>query len=382
MTDRSVVLETAGCCFEEQTEMKDRWNMNRNSTLAVITGATGHIGNVLARTLVAQGRPVRAVVLPGEDLAPIQDVRLETVVADIRDSALLERAFAGADTVFHLAGLISISPGQVRLMHEVNVVGTRNAVQAALRARVRRLVYTSSVHAFVEPPGDTALSEATSIDPAHVLGDYGRSKARATHEVLAGVLQGLDAVLVFPSGVIGPYDFRVSEMGQLLLDFCRRRLGAWIDGAYDFADVRDVVQGLILAAEKGRRGGGYVLSGNVVTVREILNLLQELTGIQPPRVRLPYWFARLVSRFTPVYYRLAHRKPRFTTYSLDVLHSNCRMDCSRAQQELGYVCRPARESIADSLQWFRSAGMLPLPGTPTRPTFAPPARLEKGASRS
>lgn len=332
--------------------------MDRNSTLAVITGATGHIGNVLARTLAAQGRPVRAVVLPGEDLTPLQGIRLEAVSADIRDPAMLEKAFCGADTVFHLAGLISISPGQVKLMNEINVLGTRNVVQAALRARVRRLVYTSSVHAFVEPPRDAALSESTSIDPAHVLGDYGRSKARATHEVLAGVLQGLDAVLVFPSGVIGPFDFRVSEMGQLLLDFCRRRLNAWIDGAYDFADVRDVAQGLVLAAEKGRRGGGYVLSGSVITVREILNLLQELTGIKPPRVCLPYWFARAVSRFTPVYYRLARRKPRFTTYSLDVLHSNCRMDCSRANRELGYSCRPARESIADSLDWFRAAGML------------------------
>jgi len=363
--------------------MESGYHVDRKSTLAVVTGATGHIGNVLARALAAQGRPVRAVVLPWEDLTPIQDIRLETVVADVRDSAMLERAFAGADTVFHLAGLISISPGQVKLMNEVNVLGTRNVVRAALRTGVRRLVYTSSVHAFVEPPRDAALSESTAIDPARILGDYGRSKARATHEVLAGVLQGLDAVLVFPSGVIGPFDFRVSEMGQLMLDFVRGKLRAYIDGAYDFVDVRDVVQGLLLAAKEGRRGDGYLLSGSVITVQEILNLLQELTGIKPPQVCLPYWFARAVSRLTPVYYRLSRRKPRFTTYSLNVLHSNCRMDCSRACRELGYSHRPARESIADSLQWFRNAGMLPAFGSPAAPLFVPPAaRVEQDAARS
>jgi dihydroflavonol-4-reductase len=349
--------------------------MDSNSSLAVVTGATGHIGNVLCRTLAAQGRPVRAVVLPSEDLSPIQGIRLETLVADVRDPASLEQAFAGADTLFHLAGLISISPGQRRLMHNVNVLGTRNVVQAALKARVRRLVYTSSVHAFVAPPFDTATDESTLIDPFQALGDYDRSKAQATHEVMAGALQGLDAVMVFPSGVLGPYDFRVSEMGQLILDFVRRKLRAYIDGAYDFADVRDVAQGLVLAAEKGRRGQGYLLTGNVITVREILATLHELTGIRPPQVCLPYWFARAVSRLTPIYYRLNRQKPRFTTYSLDVLHSNSRMDCSKACRELGYAPRPARESIADSLEWFREAGMLPRLSLVPAPTAARPTSV-------
>jgi dihydroflavonol-4-reductase len=330
-----------------------------NRELVTITGATGHIGNVLARRLATEGRKVRALVLPGEDLTPIQGIPLEIIWGDVRDPGSLDQAFAGAGTVFHLAGLISISPGQRKLMHETNVLGTRNVCQAAIKARVRRLVYASSVHAFVESALATTLNESTAIDPTRALGDYGRSKARATQEVLAAALQGLSAVIVFPSGVIGPYDFKGSEMGQLVLDFVRRRLSAYIDGAYDFVDVRDVADGLVLAAEKGRVGEGYLLTGHIISVRSILETLHELTGIKLPRVRLPYWFARATSRLTPLYYRLNHRKPRFTTYSLDVLRSNCRMDCSKACQELGFTRRPVRESLADSLQWFREAGMLP-----------------------
>jgi dihydroflavonol-4-reductase len=330
-----------------------------NRELTAITGATGHIGNVLARRLAAEGRKLRALVLPGEDLTPIQGIPLEIIPGDVRDPGALDRAFAGAGLVFHLAGLISISPGRRKLMHEVNVLGTRNVCQAAIRARVRRLVYVSSVHAFVEPSLAATLNESAAIDPTHVLGDYGRSKARATQEVLAAALQGLDAVVVFPSGVVGPYDFKGSEMGQLVLDFVRRRLSAYIDGAYDFVDVRDVVEGLVLAAEKGRKGEGYLLTGHVVSVPDILELLHELTGIERPRIRLPYWFARVASRLTPLYYRLNRRKPRFTTYSLAVLRSNSRMDCAKACQELGFTRRPVRESLADSLRWFREAGMLP-----------------------
>jgi dihydroflavonol-4-reductase len=330
-----------------------------NRELVTITGATGHIGNALARRLATEGRKVRVLVLPGEDLTPIQGIPLEIIQGDVRDPDSLDRAFARAGLVFHLAGLISISPGQRKLMHEINVQGTRNVCQAAIRARVRRLVYASSVHALVEPSLAATLNESAAIDPVRVLGDYGRSKARATQEVLAAALQGLNAVIVFPSGVIGPYDFKGSEMGQLLLDFVQHRLSAYVDGEYDFVDVRDVVEGLVLAAEKGRKGEGYLLTGHVVSVRDILEILHGLTGIELPRVRLPYWLARAASRLTPLYYRLNSRKPRFTAYSLAVLRSNSRMDCSKACRELGFTRRPVRESLADSLQWFREAGMLP-----------------------
>lgn len=329
------------------------------AALTLVTGATGHIGNVLVRELLRQGRPVRTLLLPGEDATPLAGLAVERVVADVRDPGSLVPPFRGVGLVFHLAGLIAIVPGRGRLMNEINVVGTRNVVSAAIESGVRRLVYTSSVHAFTEPPPDRRTCEGTAIDPGSVLGAYGRSKARATHEVLAGMLRGLDAVIVFPSGVIGPYDFRRSEMGRLVIDFALGRLPAYVDGAYDFVDVRDVAQGLILAAEHGRKGEGYLLTGSVATVRGILDLLQELTGVPGPRLRLPYCLARLLALASPLCCRLTGRRPRFTTYSLQVLRSNPNMDCSKACREIGYTRRTIRESLADSLTWFRGAGMLP-----------------------
>lgn len=327
-----------------------------SSGVVAVTGATGHIGNVLVRTLTGLGWKVRVIIPPGEDTRSIEGLEVDHVAGDIRNRAGLERAFSGVDTVYHLAGLISISPGKRRLMHEVNVEGTRNVVQAARAAGVRRLVYTSSVHAFVEPQPGTPTCETTEIDPNRTLGDYAQSKARATREVRQAISEGLDAVIVFPSGVIGPYDYRRSEMGQLVLNFMTGRLPAYIDGEYDFVDVRDVVDGLLAAGTRGRAGEGYMLSGNRVSVEGLMHILQELSGRRRPRFKLPFRLAQFAAVFTPLYYRLTRAKPLFTSYSLQVLRSNCLMDNSKAGRELGFTPRPLRRTITDSIQWFREVG--------------------------
>jgi dihydroflavonol-4-reductase len=248
-------------------------------------------------------------------------------------------------------------------------MGARNVGQTCLKAGVRRLVYTSSVHALEEPPHGVPVCETTEFRPEVLDGDYAQSKARASIEILRCVEQGLDAVMVFPSGVIGPYDFRLSDMGQLFVDFARGRLKAYVDGAYDFVDVRDVVAGLLLAAEKGRRGEGYILSGERVAVKGLLNLLEQVTGVRSRARRLPMMFARFAARFAPAYYRLRRAKPRFTSYSLRVLASNCLMSHAKAARELGYAPRPLRESVRDTIEWLVAAGRLRL--KPSR--FAAPA---------
>jgi len=326
--------------------------------MIVVTGATGHIGNVLVRELLARGKPVRVVLPPNEDCAPIAGLTLERVTADVRDPESLVAAFAGADSVFHLAGIISISPGQARLMQQVNVIGVRNVVQACLKNRVRRLIYTCSVHAFAESRHGTAICETFEIDVSRVVGDYGKSKARGLAEMVNGMKQGLDTVIVFPSGVIGPNDYKGSEMGQLILDYARRKLPAYVDGEYDFVDVRDVAAGLIGAAERGRPGEGYILTGEIVPVREILSIMQSLTGIPPPGLKIPFWLARLAALFTPLHYRFTGAKPRFTSYSLHVLQSNCRFNNEKARRELGFNPRPLRQTIADTYNWFKETGRL------------------------
>ncbi|MFA5064091.1 MAG: SDR family oxidoreductase [Dehalococcoidia bacterium] len=319
----------------------------------VVTGATGHIGNVLVRELLAQGHSVRALVPPFENDLPIRGLDVDIIAADVCDAASLVAAFRGADAVFHLAGIIAITPGKEKLLQRVNVGGTRNVVNACLESGVGRLVYTSSIHAIQEPPEGIVINETFPVDPDNVLGPYARSKAMGTLEVRKGIEHGLNAVIVHPTGVIGPFDFRISEMGQLVLDFIRGKLRAYLDGAYDFADVRDVAHGLTLACSKGRRGESYILSGERVSIKRIMELLEETSGVKAPDFKVPAWLARTVGKLAPIYYRIARSKPLFTDYSVDVLRSNSVVTSEKARMELGYKPRSIHESICDSVAWFR-----------------------------
>ncbi|HEY3315032.1 MAG TPA: NAD-dependent epimerase/dehydratase family protein, partial [Bacillota bacterium] len=263
--------------------------LKRGKSMNVVTGATGHIGNTLVRALLSRDAKVRCLVLPSEGREPLAGLDIETAMGDVRDSGSLEAAFAGADVVYHLASVITLSPRQGRLLKAVNVGGAANVVEACRRTGVRRLVYVSSIHAIAEPPQGTVIDETMPIDPSRIHMAYGKSKAEATRIVLRAAGQGLDAVVVCPTGVIGPYDFRLSEMGRLFLTFAKRRLPAFVDGAYDFVDVRDVAEGLIAAADKGRTGEVYILSGELVTVRRLMGLLGGVTGTRAPRFLAPAW---------------------------------------------------------------------------------------------
>ena len=318
----------------------------------VVTGATGHIGNVLVRELLAKGENVRALVPPFENDLPIRGLNVDVMAGDVCDAASLNSAFQGADAVYHLAGIIAIIPGKDELLRRVNVEGTRNVVDACLAAGVGRLVYTSSIHAIQEPPEGITINETFPVDPDNVIGPYARSKAQATLEVRKGMERGLNAVIVHPTGVIGPFDFRISEMGQLVLDFIRGKLKAYLDGAYDFADVRDVAHGMTLACSKGRSGESYILSGERVSIKQIMDVLEETSGIKAPRFKVPAWLAHTAGKLAPVYYRIARTKPLFTDYSVDVLRSNSRVTSEKARVELGYKPRSVQESICDSVAWF------------------------------
>ncbi len=326
--------------------------------MIVVTGATGHIGNVLVRELLSSGQDVRAIVPTGEDATALDGLAVQVVEGDVRDMDSLTQAFEGSELVYHLAGIVAIVGGKRESLDEVNVQGTRNVVQACLITGVRRLIYTSSIHAIVEPPDGTVIDETLPVDPEGTMGDYARSKAQATLEVLNAVRQGLDAVIVCPSGVIGPYDYRPSEMGELFMNFALGRLKAYMDGAYDFVDVRDVVQGLMLASERGRSGETYILSGERISVPDLLSMLERITGARAPSLKVPVGLARTTAELARPYYRIAGRRPLFTPYSVYVLTSNSVTTYDKARRELGYAPRPIRQSIADAIQWFRDTGRL------------------------
>lgn len=321
--------------------------------MIVVTGATGHIGNVLIRELLAGGQEsIRAVIPPFEDASPIADLNIDVAMADVRDYDSLLLALKGAEYVYHLAGIVFIGSGRSKLLHEVNVKGTKNVVKACIDLSVKRLVYASSIHAFVEPPAGTPIIETKVFDAASVVGEYAKSKAAATIEVLKGIEQGLDAVIVHPTGVIGPYQYRLTHTGQLIADFTNGKLFAYVDGAYDFVDVRDVAKGLILACEKGQRGENYVLSGQRISVKEILDILEEETGIKAPKTKIPLRLAKLLCPLAEMYYSLTKQKPLLTAYSIHTLSSNSLTSHDKASRELGYTARPVRESIVDTVRWL------------------------------
>jgi dihydroflavonol-4-reductase len=325
----------------------------------VVTGATGLLGNVLVRTLVTQGSaPVRALVRPTSDRGPLAGLDVEFVTGDLQDRDSLVSAFAGADVVFHLAGTVSITRGGFRQLRETNVEGTLNVLSACKEAGVRRLVYCSSIHAFTVPPRGSCVTEDSPVDPARAAGAYDRTKAEATLAVREAVRHGMDAVMVHPTGVVGPYDYRPSNTGELVLQCARGRLGAYVTGAYNFVDVRDVANGIIAAASRGRAGEGYILAGHNVTVWELLKGIEAVTGTPAPRLRIPIRLVRAVSFLIPVYYRVTRQKPLFTTYSLDVISSGCTMTNEKAERELGYHPRPFQQTLGDTVKWFRERGML------------------------
>jgi dihydroflavonol-4-reductase len=320
----------------------------------LVTGATGHIGNVLVRKLIAAGESVRVLILPGEDTLPLQDLLLEMVTGDVLNPRSLQKAMQGVTRVFHLAGIISILPGKDHLLHRVNVEGTKNVLSEARKAGVKRLVYTSSIHAIQRAPAGTRIDERLPFDPSNPAGAYDRSKAEASLAVLEAARNGLDSVIICPTGVIGPNDFRRSEIGQLILDCVDQKTQFYVDGAYDFVDVRDVADGMIRAAEKGRSGETYILSGEQITVRRIIDLLWDLTGRRFARIYIPFSVARFAARFTPLLYIHRKIKPRFTTYSLETLRSNSDISHAKATVELDYRPRRLMDTIADTVEWFRT----------------------------
>jgi dihydroflavonol-4-reductase len=317
----------------------------------LVTGATGHLGNVLVRKLLDRGERVRALVLPGEALHSLNGLMVEVIVGNILDRELLDRAVQGVDTVYHLAGIISILPGSDEIMQEVNVTGARNVAEASLKAGVRRLVHVSSIHAFRREPHGTTIDESTPLAPDSDAGAYDRTKAEGALAVLDLVDRGLDAVIACPTGIIGPYDYQESEMGGAVTNFAAKKLHFLVKGAFDFVDVRDVAKGLILAAEKGRAGETYILSGTCVTLEQIWQMAQAAAGSRSPRVILPFKLALFFSHLLQHFYRLFKIMPRFTSYSLQTVADNSSFSCAKASEELAYSARPLKDSIADFLSW-------------------------------
>ncbi len=321
----------------------------------VVTGAAGHVGNNLVRALVARGQEVRAMVY--RDRRGLEGLAVEVVPGDVRDPASLRRAFAGAEVVYHAAGYVSIVSDEGPIVHAINVEGTRNVVEACLVAGVRRLVHLSSIHAYEKKPLSVPADESRPLVDSRGA-PYDRSKAAGERIVRQAVEQGLDAVILNPTAILGPYDFKPSFLGEVLLSLAQHKLPALVTGGFDWVDVRDVAEAAVRAAERAPAGARYLISGHWARVRELAAVVQETTGTPSPWFICPLSLATIGAPFSTLFARLGGKRPLYTTVSLDALRSNRVISHEKATRELGYEPRAFRETIVDSLRWFAGADYL------------------------
>ncbi len=324
----------------------------------LVTGATGFIGNVLVRKLVERGEKVRAFIRTTSDFSVLEGLPVDKAVGNILDIKSLVESFKGVETVYHLAAKISIMPGEEKQTREINLEETRNVLKACRTSGVKKIVFTSTIHALKEPPLGTVIDESMPYDPENERGEYDRSKAQASIDVLEAGKEGLHTVVLCPTGTLGPCDWRLSAITQTFLDFYNGKMKMAIDGAYDFVDVRDVAEGHILASQKAKSGENYILSGQRITMQDMFEILAEVTGVRSPGLYIPLWLAKAYCWFTPAYYRISGRTPRYTNYSLCTLQSNSFISHRKASEELGYDPIPVNESVRDTFKWFKEVGII------------------------
>jgi dihydroflavonol-4-reductase len=335
--------------------------------MILVTGATGHIGNVLVRELLAGSQPVRALVRPGKIPLALAGLDVQIFPGDILDTDSLDRAMLGVSLVYHLAARISLTDGPDPETERVNLPGTHNVIAAMRRSGAARLVYASSVYALRKPAIGSPIDESQPFDTLHCQGVYDCSKARASLAVQGAVADGLDAVIVCPTAVTGPYDFHGSETGRAIRLYMQPGLKFTVKGAYDFIDVRDAAHGFILAAEKGRRGETYILSGERLAVRDVARMVWQETPGWHANLEVPLWLAYWVAGLMPSYARLTRTEPLFTRYSLNAISSNSHFSYAKASRELGFQPRPARQAVLDAVRWFQQESAADLPTTEPLP---------------
>jgi len=321
----------------------------------VVVGASGHLGNVLTSELVSRGGDVRPIFRspPRFDLPR----GVEPYFCNLDDIDTLGEAFRGADTVYHAAGAIAIGHNAYKKLYHVNVLITKNIITACLDAGVRRLVYTGTIEAFDLLSGRFPITEDSPIRPERTVMAYGKSKALAILEVEEAVkTQGLNALTVFPTGFIGPYDFKISPMTSMVVDFLRGRIPASLSGGFDFVDVRDVAIGMISAALKGNPGDRYLLPGRFITVVELFLLLEEISGKKGPRLKLPSGLSLVWGSFAELFYAFSGKQPRYTRQSMRLLSLGVSVSGKLAFERLGYSPRHLRETLEDTVNWLVAAG--------------------------
>jgi dihydroflavonol-4-reductase len=323
---------------------------------ALVTGATGFVGSAVVRQLLAHGWEVRALVRPESDRRNVQQLPLETVVGDLRDSVSLDAACSGCDALFHVAADYRLWTRNSAELYRTNLEGTRNIMRAALQADMQRVVYTSSVATLGVPADGTPGNEETPATVAEMVGDYKRSKYLAEQAVRRMARDGAPIVIVNPSTPIGPRDVKPTPTGRMVLEAARGRTPAYVDTGLNIAHVDDVAAGHLLAYERGRTGERYILGGENLTLQEILFMVAECARRRPPTVRLPLDVLVPLAYASEALAWMTGRAPQLTLDSLRMARKHMYFSSAKAERELGYRSRPAHLAIADAVHWFEEEG--------------------------
>lgn len=323
----------------------------------LITGASGFVGSAVLRKLIGAGHEVRALVRSNSDRRNLAGLDVELFEGDLGDPDSLGRAVTGCNKLFHVAADYRLWIPNPDYMYNINVAGTRNLLRLAAEAGAEKIVYTSSVAALGLTADGSPANEDTPVLPEKIVGHYKRSKYLAEQEVLKLFTnEKVPVVIVNPSTPVGPRDIKPTPTGRIIVDTLNRRMPAYVDTGLNIVHVDDVAAGHLLACEKGTWGEKYILGGEDMTLKNILEEICDIANLSPPKIRIPHNavlpFAWLAERWAGI----SGHEPRATVDSVRMAKKKMYFSCTKAKQSLGYNARPAREGLADAIQWFRENG--------------------------
>ncbi len=329
----------------------------------LITDGTCQLGNVIVRMLLDNRQKVRVLVNPEDSMEALEGLPIEICYGSVLVKDSMKEFYALPDPrsaiLIHTAEKVSISVQRDPSIHRINVQGTINVTDMCVKMKIGRLIYIGAASAIPYASNGKPVQEIEYFNRDKVEGDFAKSKAEASQYILDKVkLNGLYAVIVHPSGIIGPFDYRMSDIAVLIQEYLDGKLIAGVEGGYDFADVRDVAKAVIAASERGEKGANYLLSNQYVSVKEFLDDLNVITGEKRVKKVLPLWFIRRAAPLTSVYCKIRKLPSPYSQYSLFTVHSKSKYDHSRAEAELEYCPRDVNDSLADTVLWIENRSHL------------------------
>ena len=325
--------------------------------IAFVTGATGFVGSHVARALAEQGAELRLLVRSNSNLKNVEDIKADLVTGDLRDPASLEKGIAGCDAVFHVAADYRLWVRDPEEMYRANVEGTRAILEAALRNKVRRVVYTSSVATMGFTSDGEPADENSPVSLDKMIGPYKRSKFQAEQVALEAAHAGQDVVIVNPSTPVGERDIKPTPTGRIVVDFLKRKFPAYVDTGLNLVDVKECALGHIAALEKGRKGERYIIGGENLTLKQILDKLAAITGLPSPTIRVPYLLALATGVVDEVVTgRIRGREPRATIDAVRMGRKKMFVSSAKAERELGWKGGPVDDALRRAADWFRANG--------------------------